>query len=212
LRALLIVAALLALAASVFAGPAGAAGSWTNPFTDVADTAEYRVDVEYVVTKGLFAGTSATAFSPDAPMTRGMIVTVLGRLYDADVNKYTGKGFDDVAAGQYYAAYAEWARESGIVTGIGGNNFRPAGAVTRQELAVIVDNYMEFADIRFPMTLQYTMFADEADIADYAKNAAQTLYNTGIFGGKPGNRFDPKGEATRAEVAGVLRRLMEKVQ
>jgi hypothetical protein len=72
--------------------------------------------------------------------------------------------------------------------------------------------YAESAGIRFPVTLQYSAFADDADIADYAKNAVQTLYSGGIISGKPDNAFDPKGNATRAEVAAMLHRFIEAME
>jgi hypothetical protein len=186
------------------------ADAWSNLFTDVKSGDWFYGDVEYAVTNGLFAGTSTTAFSPNTAMTRGMLVTVLGRLHGVDTSGYTASGFDDVAA-QYYAPYIEWAKESGIVSGVGGNLFAPDAAIARQDLAAIIIRYAEFADRQFPVTLQYVTFADETDIADYAKNAAQTLYGGGIVSGKPGNLFDPKAGATRAEVAAILHRFAERI-
>ena len=185
------------------------ADAWENPFDDVRESDWFYGDVEYAHANGLFAGTSATTFGPNAVMTRGMLVTVLGRLYGADQDAHATGGFGDVAAGQYYTAYVEWAKENGIVTGTG-SGFAPNAAITRQDLAVIVARYAEFADENFPVTLQYTIFADESDIADYAKNAVQTLYNGGVLNGKSGNNFDPRGSATRAELAAVLHRFIEK--
>ena len=104
----------------------GTAGSWAdNPFSDVRPTDWFYADVEYVVKNRLFEGVSATSFSPNAPMTRAMIVTVLGRLSGADVSAYTSSDFSDVAPGQYYTAYVEWAKANGIVNGVGGNLFAP---------------------------------------------------------------------------------------
>jgi hypothetical protein len=185
------------------------AALWINPFTDVAESAWYYADVEYVSVNNLFNGTSATTFSPGTPMTRGMLVTVLGRLYGADVSAYTTGGFDDVRPGEYYAAYVEWAKQSGIVSGVGGNKFSPDAEITRQDLAAIIQRYAEFAKKQFPVTLQYTAFSDGANIAEYAQNAVQTLYCGGIVSGKPNNLFDPQGSATRAELAAILHRFVE---
>ncbi|MDR1205150.1 MAG: S-layer homology domain-containing protein, partial [Peptococcaceae bacterium] len=182
--------------------------AWVNPFTDVNTSDWFYSEIEYAYTHGLFAGTSADAFSPNTPMTRGMIVTVLARLYGADVKEYTVSGFDDVAAGKYYTPYVEWAKQNGVVNGVGDNKFAPDAEITRQDLAVIITNYARFANKQFPVTLQYQIFADEADIAEYAKSAVQTLYCGNIIGGKPNNIFDPKGSATRAEVAAILHRFV----
>jgi hypothetical protein len=120
-------------------------------------------DVRYVHENGLFNGTSATEFSPSAPMTRGMIVTVLGRLYGA--NAYESSDFTDVEPGTY-TSYVEWAKRRGIVSGIGGNKFNPDAELTRQDLAVIITRYASFARKQFPVTLQYAAFDDDANIAE----------------------------------------------
>jgi hypothetical protein len=165
--------------------------------------------VEYAVTNNLFTGTSANAFSPNATMTRAMLVTVLGRLANADAGVYAASGFDDVAAGQYYTAYVAWAKENGIVNGTGDDKFSPNAEITRQDLATLLLRYSEFSGKQFPVTLQYARFSDEARISDYAKAAVETLYRGGIVSGKPGNVFDPGGSATRAETAAVLHRFAE---
>ncbi|MDR2088540.1 MAG: MBG domain-containing protein [Clostridiales Family XIII bacterium] len=186
--------------------------AWANPFADVSASDWFFGDVEYAVTNGLFNGTSANAFSPNATMTRGMIVTVLGRLSEVNAAAYTASGFDDVRQGQYYAAYVEWAKENGIVNGVGGGKFAPDAEVTRQDLAALLARYADFSGKQFPVTLQYVTFEDESLISDYAKKAVETLYCGGIVSGKPGNLFDPKGNATRAETAAVLHRYAEAIK
>jgi hypothetical protein len=193
-------------------GPESGPDEWNNMFTDVRSSDWFYNDVRYVQENQLFAGTSADTFSPNIPMTRGMIVTVLGRLYGADAGAYAPSGFEDVEAGQYYAPYIEWAKRSGIVSGVGDNRFAPDATITRQDLAVIVTNYAKFAGKQFPVTLQYQTFADESGIAGYAKNAVQTLYGGVIISGKGNNLFDPQGPATRAEVASMLHRFIEAVK
>jgi hypothetical protein len=182
-----------------------------NPFTDVKESDWFYENVVYVYTNALMNGTSADKFSPGAPMTRGMLVTVLGRLHGADASAADAEsGFSDVKASQYYAPYVAWAKENGIVNGVGDGRFAPDAEITRQDLATLITRYADFAGKEFPVTLQYAAFADEDNIADYAKNAVQTLYGGGIVSGKPNNIFDPKGKATRAEVAAMLQRFAEK--
>jgi hypothetical protein len=181
--------------------------AWQNPFTDVKEDDWFFEAVRFVAENELMTGTAATAFSPHTPMTRAMLVTVLGRLHGADVSVYDAPGaFSDVAAGSYYAPYVEWAKEAGIAGGVGGGRFAPDAEVTRQDLATLLARYAEFANKQLPAMLQYVTFADDAEIADYAKNAVKTLYMGGIVNGKPNSLFDPQGKATRAEVATVLRR------
>ncbi|MDR1570949.1 MAG: S-layer homology domain-containing protein [Clostridiales Family XIII bacterium] len=183
-----------------------AAAAWSNPFGDVGEGDWFFGDVEYVSAKGLFQGTGETRFSPDLPMTRGMLVTVLGRLHGVDAEAYADSGFGDVAQGRYYAAYIAWARESGIVAGVSDSVFAPDAGITRQELAAITARYAEFSGRSFPVTLQYSAFTDDADISAYARPAVQALFSGGIIGGRPDGAFDPRGGATRAEVAAVLHR------
>jgi hypothetical protein len=134
-----------------------------------------------------------------------MLVTVLGRLAGADTGKYTASSFSDVAEGQYYTAFVEWAKESGIVGGIGDNLFAPDSNVTREQMAAILAAYARFMDIDLPKK-RSGVFADEADISPWATDAVNAMYAAGILNGKPGELFDPKGEATRAEVAAVMHR------
>lgn len=103
--------------------------------------------IDFVVEKGLFNGTSQITFSPDNSMTRGMFVTVLGRMHGADISKYKTVSFTDVDTSQYYAPYVAWAAENKIVSGIGSNRFAPGNTVTREQAAAMLANYRAFAEI-----------------------------------------------------------------
>jgi hypothetical protein len=207
----------LSLYMIAYVAPAAAAvtnpsAAWVNPFTDVQASDWYYADVEYALENGLFSGTGTTAFSPNTPMTRAMLVTVLYRLaHPGTADDTTIRNpFADVAENAYYTGAVVWAYEKEIVSGVGGDNFAPEANVTRQDLAVILLRYTEYAGEQFPTTRQLVTFADENQIADYAQNAVQTLYTGNIISGKPNDLFDPSGSATRAEVAAVLHRLAEK--
>jgi hypothetical protein len=157
-------------------------------------------------------GTSATAFSPQTPMTRGMIVTVLGRHAGADESAYAQSGFADAPAGAYYTPYVAWALDNGLSSGVGGGSFAPDADVTRQDLATLITRYAALTGGSIPALRPVTTFADDADTADYARSALQTLVAGGVINGKPGNIFDPNGRATRAEVAAILHRFIEAVR
>jgi hypothetical protein len=189
--------------------PAGSA-AWTNPFGDVKASDWFYGDVAYAHAAGLFGGVSAGAFSPNTPMSRAMLVTVIGRLAGAGAGGYANaSSFSDVAAGQYYAPYVAWAHANAIVNGVSDSAFAPDAPVSRQDLAVMLMNYVRFTGKLLPVKQAYGGFADSADIAAYARPAVEALYQAGIIGGKPDNRFDPGGSATRAEVAAILRRFNE---
>jgi hypothetical protein len=184
--------------------------AWANPFGDVKESDWFYSDVAYAHAGGLLGGTSDGTFSPNTPMSRAMLVTVIGRLAGAGVGGYANaSSFSDVPAGQYYAPYVAWAHANAIVNGVSDSAFAPGAPVSRQDLAVMLMNYVRFTDRLLPVKQAYGGFADSADIAAYARPAVEALYQAGIIGGKPGNRFDPNGSATRAEAAAILRRFAE---
>jgi len=185
---------------------------WVNPFTDVFEGDWFYDDVKFVHQNGLFAGTSANTFSPQMPMTRGMVVTVLGRLAGIDLADYSGVSFDDVDTAQWYAPHVKWAAEMGIVSGVGNNNYAPDSDISRQDLAVILYNYAVKMGITLPETETAADFDDGTDIASYAAAAVTAMQKAGVISGKPGNVFDPQGIATRAEVAAMLHRFVEAVK
>ena len=182
------------------------------PFVDVLLTDWFYDDVLYVFMNGLFNGTSATTFSPQMPMTRGMVVTVLGRLAGIDVADYAGESFGDVDTEMYYAPYVKWAAEKGIANGVGGNKFAPDADISRQDLAVILARYADVMGLTMKQPLQNVVFIDSDAIADYAVDAVGTMVRAGVINGKEDGGFDPAASATRAEVAAMLHRFCEAVK
>ena len=183
---------------------------YQNPFSDVVKGAWYYDSVMFVYSNGLMTGTndSPMLFSPNLPTTRGMIVTILYRLNGVPDVVDLPNPFDDVPAGAWYADAVKWAAENNIVSGYGGGKFGPMDNITREQLATILSNFANFAKMTFPVVHEYTGFADEASISDFAEDAVERLFIAGIVGGKPDNNFDPRGSATRAEVSSMLTRLI----
>jgi hypothetical protein len=177
------------------------------PFIDVSDLAWYFGDVYFVWANGLMIGTADDLFSPDASVTRGMIVTVLHRLAGEPDIDDDGEAFDDVSADAWYAKAVAWARTNGIVLGVGDNLFAPDAQITRQDLTTILSRRADSAGTQLPVKREYTSFPDETEIADYAKAAAEAFFKAGIINGRDDGLFDPTGTATRAEFAAMLRRL-----
>ena len=177
-------------------------------FTDI-ENHWAKDNIFFVVSRGLLNGTSATTFSPNTGMTRGMFVTALGRLAGINPDSYRTGKFTDVKADAYYAPYVNWAASKGIVSGTTDTTFAPDSQITREQMAVILKNYAAKLGYTIPKTLKAVTFADNAKISSQAKEAVQSMQQAGILAGKTNNRFDPKGTATRAEVATVLRRFVE---
>ena len=138
-------------------------------------------------------------------MTRGMLVTVLGRLEGINVENYNC-AFEDVDKNMYYAPYIEWARREKIVGGVGDNKFEPDRMVTRQEMAVIIARYLDFKQVASDGK-DYG-FGDAKTIDSWAVLSVNKMANLGIITGIDGN-FEPKGSATRAQTATILRRVQK---
>lgn len=170
-----------------------------------------KENIEFVVREGLFSGTSETTFSPNMAMTRGMFVTVLGKMAKADVKGYKDSSFSDVKTNAYYMGYIEWAGNNNIIKGIGNGKFAPDQPITREEMAVIMKKYAQINGFTLSKLHEERTFADSEKISGYAKESVKEMQMAGIMSGKNGNQFDPQGIATRAEVSTVLCRFVELV-
>jgi len=181
------------------------------PFEDVAENAWYSDAVKYVYSNNLMAGTSTDPmlFSPSLQTTRGMIVTILYRYAGSPDVSGLANPFNDLKVGSWYYDAVIWAAVNGIVSGYGDGKFGPDDNITREQLAAILSNYADKAELSLSSLRDYTGFSDDAAIGGYAKQAVEHLYMAGIIDGKPDGSFDPKGSATRAEVATMLMRFIE---
>ncbi|WP_313183944.1 S-layer homology domain-containing protein, partial [Lacrimispora sp.] len=165
--------------------------------------------IDYVIGRGLLSGISETAFAPDTAMTRGMLVTALGRLAGVDVKAYTTNSFTDVKADSAIRPYIEWAYEQGIIQGIGSQQFAPDRGITREEIAVIFANYAKSTGSKLPVTREATTYADASSIGSTCKTAVTAMQQAGIMMGGSGNKFNPKASATRAEFSAMLHRYIK---
>lgn len=156
--------------------------------------------IDYVVDHGLFTGTSATSFSPDAQMTRAMLATVLYRLADKPAAGSTS--FSDVPSGEYYTDAVAWAAEKGIVTGSGNGRFEPNGNITREQLAAMLYRYAGAPGVSGTLSA----FSDASGVSDWAQSAMIWAVENGIITGADANHIAPAADATRAEVATMLTR------
>ncbi|MBQ9931249.1 MAG: S-layer homology domain-containing protein, partial [Firmicutes bacterium] len=178
-----------------------------NPFTDVKDSDWYFDAVQYARVNGFFNGTSATTFDPNGTMTRGMFVTVLGRMAGVDAEDYKGESvFRDVPAGAYYAPYVAWASQYGITSGTSSTTFSPDDLITRQQMAAFFVRYFEAFDVDYETGADITTTPKDMDsVADYAKDAVLKLWKQGLLNGD-GKKFDPQSNASRAQTATLCMR------
>ncbi len=186
-------------------------GTGANPFTDVSEKDWFYGDVMFVYENGLMLGTSKTLFSPHGTATRGMMATILWRMEGSPAPK--GKNsFTDVEAGKWYADAITWTAENGIFAGYGKDKFGPDDPITREQLAAIFYRYADYKGYDLTVKGNLDKFKDADKITDYAKTAMQWAVGSGLVKGKSGNLLDPHGTATRAEIAAMLHRFIEKYE
>ena len=182
-----------------------------NPFTDVSQKDWFYGDVMFVYENGLMLGTSKTLFSPHGTATRGMMATILWRMEGSPAPK--GKNsFTDVEAGKWYADAITWTAENGIFAGYGKDKFGPDDPITREQLAAIFYRYADYKGYDLTVKGNLDKFKDADKITDYAKTAMQWAVGSGLVKGKSGNLLDSQGTATRAEIAAMLHRFIEKYE
>lgn len=189
--------------------PARPAAPVGLPFADVSGSDWFYNDVRYVYEKGIMDGTGADRFSPNAPLTRAMIVTILYRM--AGSPSVSGSSdFTDVAAGKWFAKAVAWAAANGIVNGYGSGLFGPNDPVTREQLAAILYRYAVYGGMT-AVTLEENLgsFADTAQLSAYAIQAMNWAVGQGLINGS-GSNLVPKAQATRAQVAAIIHRYLER--
>lgn len=165
-----------------------------SSFTDVPAGSWYEEAVNYVSEKGLMNGTSKNSFSPNANTTRGMIVTILARVEGVNTN-----------GTPWYAAGQKWAMDNGISDGT-----NMPGVITREQLATILYRYAKQKGYDVSKSAALTAFSDADKVNGYAAEAMQWAVAEGLLQGSNG-KLDPQGSATRAQVATILMRFMEKI-
>ena len=136
-------------------------------------------------------------------MTRGMFVTVLGRLADVKAINYTGSSFEDVVEGEWYAPYVEWATEKGIVLGYGDGRFGVNDKITVEQAAVILARYAEYADEYAESNISLKKYADANKVSDWALGAMKWAVDNDIYTGES-SKLNPQKPAPRALIATMI--------
>lgn len=181
---------------------AGAAAA----FSDVEQGDWFCQDVEFVLERGIMNGMSDETFAPAAPVSRAMVVTVLHRMekspeIEEDIL------FPDVPERQWYSDAAAWAKSAGIALGYDSGLFGPDDAVTREQLAVFLWRYATVKELEIAQGV-LSGYVDAESISDWALDGMKHAAGVGLMTGKEGDRLDPAGTATRAELAAILHRVM----
>lgn len=185
-----------------------------NNFIDVKSSDWFCDYVLSLAEKNIISGVGKAEgglsyFAPQANITRAQFATMLANLAGANLES-TENPFKDVKSDAWYAKAVTWAYNNEIVNGTGLDTFAPDANVTRQDMAVMLSRYVDkIAKISLPETADEIKFVDSASISTYASEAVRTMQLADVISGKPGNKFDPKGNATRAESAKMIYKIVE---
>ena len=182
----------------------------SRSFDDVQTVSHWASNaIEFGAARELFAGTGDNKFSPDATMTRGMLVTVLHHLeYDPET---VGGDFTDVAPDTYYTDSVAWAQTTGIVSGYGDGSFKPNDYVTREQLVTILYNYAEKKGYVTENHGSLSGYADAENVSGWAVEAMNWAVDAGLVHGIDGTHLVPNEDSTRAEVATIIMLFCEKI-
>ncbi len=177
-------------------------------FSDVAADIWYADAVDFVTSRGIMSGTSETTFSPDAPATRGMVALIIKNINGTDEKVYWS--YLDVPEDAWYADAVAWCSDKDIMEGYGNGYFGPNDSITREQLVSILYRYAQYRNFSNLDTtgVELLKYGDYGDISGYAGGPMQWALKNSILSGRDNNLLEPKGVATRAEIAQIIRNFM----
>ena len=179
-------------------------------FDDVASNAWYKDSVDFVTSRELFTGIEKQIFDAEGTMTRAMFVTVLSRLDGNDLSSYTSSQFVDVDINSWYGKSVIWAANNGIVKGYDSSHFVPNDSITREQMAVMFDNYIKFKGLTIE-SLVKNDFSDSDKISNWAKSSVEKMYSYDLINGVGNNMFEPQKTADRGSVATIFMNFIKMV-
>lgn len=174
----------------------------TQGFQDMAGHEWARLAVSSLQQKGIVSGVSETSFEPGRGVAREEFVKMAAGILNTDASGETA--FTDANAGEWYYPFLQKAAAAGLITGKPDGSFGIGEGLTREDMAVIVCRLLKDASASGGET-----FADDGEIAEYAKEAVYTLRSLNIVSGTGGNQFAPKKNVTRAEAAQIIYNLLQ---
>ena len=199
---MLVLVMVLSLVPSAFAAEVSAA----DKFTDVPANAWYLDELNYAVANGYISGTSSTTFSPDATITRGQFVTILGRMLNVSTSGGNTK-FTDVDAGSWYAPYVAWAAQNGYVNGTSSTTFSPEATITVEQMGVIVSNYISKSGVDLSGYTASAAYKDSSSISSWAVSSMELMQQYGLLVTDVSGNVNPHKSVNRAEGTVSLVRL-----
>lgn len=174
-------------------------------FEDISKDAWYKQYTDYAVSYGIFSGTSDTTFSPNADMTRAQFAQVLANLSGAKLDNNVKTGFTDAPSGKWFTGAVKWAVDNKVASGTGAGRFDPTGKIDRQQMCVMLVNYVEkYKKSELKKEIKATTFADDFEIANWAKTAVYKCADAKLVNGVGAGKFAPKTVANRATGATIF--------
>lgn len=178
--------------------------SYGLPFTDVSTTAWYRSAVKYVYQNNIIKGLNDYTFAPEQNLTRAMLVTILHRMEGSPYVSGTSKFPDVQDTNAYYYVAVKWATRNGIVSGYNNGKFGPNDPITREQLAVMLNNYCKYKGKYKATTADLSQYKDGAKVSNFAKWGMNWAVGSGVITGTKDGYLNPQGTATRAEAASMI--------
>ena len=182
------------------------------PYADLDSDGWYREYAAYMIDSGLMVGITSDTFAPNAPLTRGMLATILYRAAGSPAGNGAA-GFTDVKSDSWYAGGVAWAENHGLMTGYGDNTVRPNNGITRQELAVILWRLAQQMGIDADGGgAALSAFCDRDKVSAWAVEAMSWACRTGIITGYSDGSLAPADGASRVETAAMVVRFLKLVE
>lgn len=181
----------------------------SKQFEDLDVDSWYHEATDFVIDRGYLRGVTETLFAPNGELTRGQMVTILYRM-EGEPQSQGSNPFTDVAQGRYYTAAVCWAAEEGLVLGIDSTHFAPNAPLTREQMVTLLARYAAFRGKDVTTRESLSGFPDMAQVHSYARESMAWAVETGLICGMDG-KLNPRGTATRSQVATVIMRLCREV-
>ncbi|MGB8451796.1 MAG: S-layer homology domain-containing protein [Anaerocolumna sp.] len=173
-------------------------------FTDIVNHPA-KESIDFVTSRGILKGTANSIFSPNTALSFGILAKALVVLDGVDISIYKDSSFTDLDNNQY-KQYIEWAYQKGIMAGEGKKQFAPDRIVTREQFAVIMENYAKATEFVLPKTREAISFNDTGSISLTGLEAIKSVQQAGIMDQVEINQFKPLKSVTYAEAALILHR------
>lgn len=188
-----------------FTAPKTGVYEYKNNYKTFLDTADHwsAENISFTTARELLVGVGNKLFAPNEYMTSSMLIAVLGRIANTDI----------VASDLWYQGYVDWASTNGMLNGL--QAFDPLQPISRQDMAIVIANFLQYMDVNVPSEKAILPFIDSDAIAPSAKESITLMQKAGILVGRPSAKaestyeFDPTGILTRAETCSVLKKLID---